>query len=235
MKRRRRSTGRTAVVLAAGSGTRLGAGANKVWLPLGGRELATWSFRWLFETELFDRYVIVVHPDEREDAREILDRHTDFAIDIVDGGTSRHESETRALEYLAPSIESGSCRTILIHDGARPLAGPTLIRTITEIAERDGGALPYLETATLSGSPVTTELVRVQTPQVFAAAPLLDAYRQAARDGFEGSDTAMCLEKYRPDIHVTCVRGSAQNLKVTYPQDLVMAEHLLSAQSFALK
>ena len=74
MKKTRQHTGRTAVVLAAGSGTRLGAGANKVWLPLGGRELATWSFRWLQQTELFDRYVIVVHPSEREAARDILDR-----------------------------------------------------------------------------------------------------------------------------------------------------------------
>jgi 2-C-methyl-D-erythritol 4-phosphate cytidylyltransferase len=230
-----RTTGRTAVVLAAGSGTRLGAGANKVWLPLGGRELATWSFRWLVESQLFDRYVLVVHPLERAMAREILDRHARVTVDIVDGGKSRHESEIRALEFLAPSIESGTCNTVLIHDGARPLAGPSLIQRIVEVAERDGGALPYLETAQITGSPSQQQLVRVQTPQVFKAQPLLDAYRQSARDGFEGSDTAMCMEKYQPQVKVTAVKGSAQNIKVTYPQDLVMAEHLLSAQEFKLR
>ena len=235
MKISHRSTGRTAIVLAAGSGNRLGAGANKVWLPLGGRELATWSFQWLIQTQLFDRYVVVVHPKEREDAREILRRHINVAIDIVDGGASRHESETRAIEYISPDIESGDCTTILIHDGARPLASPSLIKTIVEVAERDGGALPYLKTAQITGAKTESQLVRVQTPQVFAAAPLLDAYRQAARDKFEGSDTAMCLERYRTDITVTCVPGSAQNLKVTYPQDLIMAEHLLAAQSFSLR
>lgn len=235
MKFSRRSTGRTAIVLAAGSGTRLGAGANKVWLPLGGRELATWSFRWLHETQLFDRYVVVVHPKEREDAREILRRHVDFPIDIVDGGSSRHESETRALEYISPTIEAGDCSLVLIHDGARPLAAPSLIKSIVSVAERDGGALPFLETAQITGATTESQLVRVQTPQVFSAAPLLDAYRKAARDGFEGSDTAMCLEQYRPDITVTCVPGSAQNLKVTYPQDLIMAEHILAAQSFSLR
>ena len=234
MKKTRQHTGRTAVVLAAGSGTRLGAGANKVWLPLGGRELATWSFRWLQQTELFDRYVIVVHPSEREAARDILRRHVDVPVDIVDGGSSRHDSETRALEYLSASIESGDCALVLIHDGARPLASPSLVRRIVHAAEESGGSLPYLDTAHITGSHEGQRLVRVQTPQVFAAKPLLDAYRQAAVAGFEGSDTSMCMERFRPDIPVRVVKGSAQNLKVTYPQDLVMAEHILAAQGFSL-
>lgn len=234
MKATARNTGRTAVVLAAGSGSRLGAQANKVWLPLGGRELVTWSFRWLIETALFDRYVLVVNPLERETARVIMNRHISVPVDIVEGGSTRHESELRALEFLAPSIESKSCDLILIHDGARPLAAPSLIRRIVEQAEIDGGALPCLDTAQITGLPNTESLVRVQTPQVFRAQPLLDAYRASARDGFEGSDTAMCMEKYQPGIAVTAVRGSASNLKVTYPQDLVMAEHILAAHGFKL-
>lgn len=235
MIKARRSTGRTAIVLAAGSGSRVGAGTNKVWLPLGGRELATWSFRWLAHTKLFDRFVAVVHPAEREFARDIFDRHVPVPVDLVDGGASRHDSETRALEYISPSIEAGLCHLVLIHDGARPLAAPTLVRRIVEAAERDGGALPFLETAQLDGADPDAHVVRVQTPQVFQAAPLLAAYRQAAKDEFEGSDTSMCIERYQPEVRVTAVHGSAQNLKVTYPQDLVMAEHILSAQSFELR
>ena len=229
------TTGRTAIVLAAGSGTRLNAGTNKVWLPLAGRELASWSLRWLAATNLFDRFVVVTHPDEREFARSVLLKHLRVDIDFVDGGSSRHGSETRALEYISPTIENGSCRLVLIHDGARPLAGPALIKRIVAAAEADGGALPYLESAALEGAPIDANLVRVQTPQVFAASPLLDAYRQAARDGFEGSDTSMCMERYRPDVSVRCVRGSASNLKVTYPQDLVMAEHILSSEKHELR
>ena len=235
MKINRHQTGRTAVVLAAGSGTRLGAGTNKVWLPLGGRELATWSFKWLIETELFDRYVLVVHQSEREFAREVFAKHVPVPVDIVDGGNSRHGSESRALEYLAPSIESGDCKLVLIHDGARPLAGPTLIRNIVSAAENNGGALPYLETAVLHGSAHDAEIVRVQTPQVFSAKEILDAYRKAGADNFEGSDTSMCMEKYYPDLKVECVRGTALNIKVTYPQDLVMVEHLLASNSYSLK
>lgn len=235
MRFRRSATGRTAIVLAAGSGSRVGAATNKVWLPLGGRELASWSLRWLIECELFDRFVVVTHPDEREFARAALSKHIKQPLDFVDGGASRHASETRALEYIAPSIESGQCRTVLIHDGARPLAAPSLVRRIVETAERDGGALPYLDSAALDGAPAGDQLVRVQTPQVFRAQPLLQAYRLAARDSFQGSDTAMCLERYAPELHVTLVRGSAQNIKVTYPQDLVMAEHILAAQGYELR
>lgn len=235
MKINRRHTGRTAVVLAAGSGTRLGAGSNKVWLPLAGRELATWSFQWLVQTELFDRYVVAVQPQEREEVRQILMRHIDVPVDIIDGGASRHGSEIRVLEYLAPSIESGDCELVLIHDGARPLASPTLIAEVVKAAEEFGGALPYLETSTLTGLDYEGTLIRVQTPQVFQAPALLDAYRKSAAAGFEGSDTAMCMEEFRPDIQVKCVLGSAQNLKVTYPQDLIMAEHILASHHYRLR
>lgn len=235
MKLNRQHTGRTAVVLAAGSGTRLGAKSNKVWLPLAGRELATWSFQWLAQTELFDRYVVAVQPQEREVVRDILRRHVDVPVDIVDGGTSRHGSELRVLEYLAPSIESGDCNLVLIHDGARPLASPSLIQNVVKAAEEFGGALPYLETSTLTGQEFAGTLIRVQTPQVFKAMALLDAYRQSAKTGFEGSDTAMCVEEYRPDIQVKCVLGSAQNIKVTYPQDLIMAEHILASHHYRLR
>ena len=235
MKLNRQHTGRTAVVLAAGSGTRLGAGSNKVWLPLAGRELATWSFQWLAQTELFDRYVVAVQPHEREIVRDIVQRHVEVPVDIIDGGTTRHGSEIRVLEYLAPSIESGDCELVLIHDGARPLASPTLIKDVVRAAEEFGGALPYLETSTLTGQEFTGTLIRVQTPQVFRAEVLLDAYRQSAKVGFEGSDTAMCVEEFRPDIQVKCVLGSAQNIKVTYPQDLIMAEHILASHHYRLR
>lgn len=235
MKLNRHHTGRTAVVLAAGSGTRLGAGSNKVWLPLAGRELATWSFQWLASTELFDRYVIAVQPQEREVVRDILQRHVEVPVDIIDGGSSRHGSEIRVLEYLSPSIESGDCELVLIHDGARPLASPTLIKDVVRAAEEFGGALPYLETSTLTGQEFEGTLIRVQTPQVFRASILLDAYRKSVVAGFEGSDTAMCVEEFRPDVQVKCVLGSAQNIKVTYPQDLIMAEHILATHHYRLR
>jgi 2-C-methyl-D-erythritol 4-phosphate cytidylyltransferase len=74
----------------------------------------------------------------------------------------------------------------------------------------------------------------VQTPQVFKAAPLLDAYRAAHQDGFQGSDTAMCVHTYQPQIAIKAVNGSSQNIKVTYAQDLILAEHILASNHFNL-
>lgn len=226
---------RIAVILAAGAGNRIGAGINKVWLPLGGQELLTWSFKWLINSKLFYRYVLVVHPSEHEKARSVLKAYVDAPVDLVDGGITRHDSERHALEYLAPAIESGECDLVLIHDGARPLTAPTLITQIVQAAEEFGGAVPSLPTSVLTGhSNQVGEIVRVQTPQVFRAAPLLASYRAAEKVGFQGSDTAMCMERFAPEVEIKCVPGSAQNIKVTYAQDLILAEHILASHHFNL-
>jgi 2-C-methyl-D-erythritol 4-phosphate cytidylyltransferase len=226
---------RIAVILAAGAGNRIGAGINKVWLPLGGQELLTWSFKWLIDTKLFYRYVLVVHPTEHEKARSVLRAYVDAPVDLVDGGITRHDSERHALEYLAPAIEAGECDLVLIHDGARPLTSPQLITEIVKAAETYGGAVPSLPTSVLTGhANQTGEIIRVQTPQVFKAQPLLNSYRKAEEDGFQGSDTAMCIEQYAPELEIMCVPGSAQNIKVTYAQDLILAEHILASHHFNL-
>ena len=70
-------------------------------------------------------------------------------------------------------------------------------------------------------------VARVQTPQGFRAKPLLEAYENAAADGFTGTDTAACMEKYFPEVKIFAVPGDVLNFKVTYPQDLAIAELLI--------
>ena len=95
--------------------------------------------------------------------------------------------------------------------------------------------MPSLPTSVLTGhANQSGEIIRVQTPQVFKAQPLLTSYRKAELDGFQGSDTAMCIEQYAPEIAIKCVPGSAQNIKVTYAQDLILAEHILASHHFNL-
>jgi 2-C-methyl-D-erythritol 4-phosphate cytidylyltransferase len=72
------------------------------------------------------------------------------------------------------------------------------------------------------------QVVAVQTPQAFRALPLLIAYERAERDGFVGTDTASCVERYT-DLAVHCVPGSAENIKITFREDLLLAEQLLVA------
>lgn len=220
---------RTAIVLAAGSGQRLNLSINKSWLKISGKELAIWSFIWLEQTKLFNHYVLVVHENEIKEAEEIVKNHLNFEIKVIKGGSTRHGSETEALKFLAPTIASGACDYVLIHDGARPLATPDLIQEIVSAAEAHGGAIPYLPTAKLiSDSSQLENLIRVQTPQVFRAKETLTAYLKAEVDSFTGSDTSMCVEKYFPELKIKAVFGTSQNLKVTYPDDILLAESMLN-------
>jgi 2-C-methyl-D-erythritol 4-phosphate cytidylyltransferase len=154
-------------------------------------------------------------------------------VELVVGGATRHGSEERALRRLGPAIRAGELDLVLIHDAARPLCSPQLVTRLVGAATVGGGAVPGLVVDDLAAvdaegtlAPLAGRHVRIQTPQVFAAAPLLEAYEQAATAGFEGTDTAACLERFS-SVTVTCVPGEEQNFKITYPQDVVLANELL--------
>ena len=119
---------------------------------------------------------------------------------------------------------------VLIHDGARPLASPDLYKKIAEMAVEKGGAIP---TTTINPVEIDisheTQIVRVQTPQGFRAKELLKAYKSAEVDGFVGTDTGACVEKYFPEIKALAVEAEVANLKITFAQDLKVAEALLTS------
>jgi 2-C-methyl-D-erythritol 4-phosphate cytidylyltransferase len=221
---------RTAVVLlAAGEGRRVGAGRNKVLLPLGGAPVVAWSLRTVAALSLVETVVVVVREEDRAALEGAAAREHD-AVRFVPGGDSRHASEWNALRALAPVIEAGEVDVVAIHDAARPLASPALWESVVRAAQVYGGALPTctqhsLMARTPSGAP-PGRLVSVQTPQAFRAGPLLAAYRAADADGFLGTDTASCVERYT-DLTVHCVPSTARNLKITFPEDVSLAERLL--------
>jgi 2-C-methyl-D-erythritol 4-phosphate cytidylyltransferase len=228
-----------AVVLAAGSGTRMQAGRNKAYLPLRGRPMVAWSLEAVLTTPLIDRVLLVIRPDDRPDALEMLDHELPgHTVEVVDGGASRHLSELSALRHLEPEIRSESVDVVVLHDGARPLAGPDLMTQAVSTARDHGGAIPGVLAHDLVATddghalhPLSTDQrhVRVQTPQAFRAAPLLAAYEAATAAGFEGTDTSASMERFS-DVAVHCFPGDPRNLKVTYAQDLLLAERLLSAR-----
>ncbi|HEX5496986.1 MAG TPA: IspD/TarI family cytidylyltransferase [Mycobacteriales bacterium] len=229
------------VVLAGGSGSRLGAVGNKVYLPLAGRPVLTWSLR-AFVAAGVDRLVLVVRPQDAALAEPLVE-DLPARVDLVPGGPNRHASEHNALTRLEPDIVAGAVGVVAIHDGARPFVRPELIRAGLEAARRYGAAVPGVpldgavavpdpdiggSTAVERPHPVpagTGPLVRVQTPQVFRAGPLLRAYERAAADGFSGTDTASCVERYA-GLRVHCFPGDTRNLKVTFRSDLTVAEAL---------
>ena len=229
-------SGAVGVVLAAGMGTRVGADGNKAYLPLGGRPMVSWSLEAITQVPDIERTVLVIRRGERELAERTLQRELPAApVELVEGGDSRHASEFNALRYLSADIETGAIDVVLIHDAARPLAGAEMMHTALAVAREFGGAVPALEApdavevspaGDISSPKTDHTLVRVQTPQAFRALPLLEAYRAADRDGFEGTDTSSCIERFT-DVDVRTFRGDARNLKVTYARDVLIAERLL--------
>ncbi len=218
------------VILAGGSGSRVGAETNKVLLPLGDATVLGRSVRAALTLPEVVRLVVAVRPGDEDAVRAaVAPLLGDREVRLVPGGATRHASEWTALQALAEDIGAGHVDVVAVHDGARPLAGPRLFEATIAAAREHGGALPVVELPGLIGRdlrPVVDHLAGVQTPQAFRAVPLLDAHRRAAVDGYESTDTAACFERYS-DLPVLAVRGGATNLKVTFPEDLATAERLL--------
>lgn len=222
------------VLLAAGSGSRVGAGVNKVLLPLGDSTVLGRSLSTALSVPDVGRVVLVVRAGEEEAVAEaVVPLLGEREVVVVPGGETRHASEWQALQLLGADIESGVVDVVAIHDSARPLAGVALYEGTIAAAREQGGAIPaaplgHLLTRRLA--PVTAQvdgdaLAGVQTPQSFRAPELLAAYRAAAAEGTEFTDTAGCLERYT-QVRIAAVPSTRVNLKVTFPEDVALAEAL---------
>lgn len=221
------------VILGAGSGSRVGADVNKVLLPLLDAPVLAWSVRTALAVADVRRVLLVVRPGEEAAVSGAVAPHLgDGEIGIVAGGESRHDSEWNALQALAPEIETGTIDVVAIHDGARPLADTALFEATIAAAREHGGAIPVVAREQLisrSGDALPPDLVGVQTPQAFRAANLLAAYTRADADGFQGTDTASCLERYT-ELRIAAVPSSPLNLKVTFPDDIATAERMAAPE-----
>jgi 2-C-methyl-D-erythritol 4-phosphate cytidylyltransferase len=229
------------VLLAAGNGQRAGHATNKVFLPLAGRRVFTWSLDWTAHVAEIGEVVLVVRESDTETARAALARESPRrAVEIVSGGTTRHESEFAGLRALRDRIRAGVVDVVVVHDAARPLTGSAMFRDVIEVARARGGALPGRPAPALLTSDGggddgdgRSHVVAVQTPQAFRAGPLLDAYELADRAGFSGSDTSSCVEQFG-SLDITYLPGTAHNIKITFPEDLFVAERLLARTGFSL-
>jgi 2-C-methyl-D-erythritol 4-phosphate cytidylyltransferase len=225
------------VLLAAGSGTRAGRADNKVFVPLSGRPVFAWSLIRAARVEEIVRTVMVVRDTDRAVAHAALDRQEPARdVHMVTGGSTRHESEWAALQHLAPDIHTGRINIVVVHDAARPLAPVATFRDVITTALSSGGAIPVRDQLDLipldHTDPLRSpgDLVSVQTPQAFRAEPLLAAYTAARADGFAGTDTASCFERYA-GLDVVCLSGAAGNIKITYAEDLLLAERLIGGST----
>lgn len=218
------------VVPAGGSGTRLGRRTPKQFLRLGGVPILARTVRHFVRHPAVDVIVVAVPAAHVARARALLGRpRARTALTVVAGGRTRQESVRLALQAVP-----AAAGLVLVHDGVRPLITRALIDAVLRATVADGAAtcgLPLVETvkrvregrveATLD----RTGLWTVQTPQGFRAALLREAHDKARRDGVEGTDDAMLVERLGQAVRM--VPGLEQNVKITTPRDLGRARRLL--------
>ncbi len=179
------------------------------------------------------RIVIAVRPEDRYRLDHLTGDGAGPPLSTVAGGATRHQSEVSAIEFLATAINAGAIDLIAIHDGARPFMTFQLLQECVEAAVRFGGAVPGMppeaplyQMEEGAAQPLASDaLIRAQTPQVFKARPLLEAYRASVEAGFEGIDTAETMEKFST-VEVAIVPGDERNMKVTFVEDLFRAEEM---------
>ena len=227
---------RFALILGGGSGTRMGAGRNKVLLPVGGISMLARSV--LAFRPYTDGIVIVLRPEEREAARQSLlaSGVPDDAYQWAMPGETRQASVASGLDLLRDASDSD---IILIHDGARCLVdAPTILAAIDSVLAHGSGvaAVPVTDTIsvadeaqTLTDTPDRDSLRVIQTPQAFALKLIRLAHRAASEDGYQGTDDASLLHHIGLPVYFS--PGSRRNIKLTTPEDMVMANALAGMDS----
>ena len=227
------------VLVAAGTGTRLGAAVHKALVELDGQPLVLYTLTRLLSAAWLDPIVLVGHPDDREALRRVL-HAVPRPVRLVDGGERRQDSVLAGLEALddgnnpAPDVA-------LVHDAARPFPPIERLGDLAEQAQRHGGAIysvpvadtikarradePDLVDRTVPRAP----LMASQTPQAFRTRAIVGLLQDARDQGQDVTDEAMLVET-TPGLAVAFVEGSRRNFKVTTPDDLFLARRLAAEE-----
>jgi 2-C-methyl-D-erythritol 4-phosphate cytidylyltransferase len=226
-----------AVVLGGGTGQRIGAALPKQLLRLGGRTLLEHCVAAFEQAPGVDEILVVMAGDYVEQARDLL---AGFAklTGVIAGGAARADSTRVALAAVAAAGGDPADCGVLLHDAARPLVDQRIIADCVaalEVHEAAGVAVPASDTMVITDNgimhsmPRRETLWRCQTPQCFRLPVIARAHELAAADpGFTPTDDCGVVLRYLPGVPVHIVPGSERNLKVTYPQDLAVAETLLA-------
>lgn len=220
---------KTAIIVAGGSGTRMGAGLPKQFLRIEGKPVFLYSID-AFLKAYEDMRIILVMPSSFCDMAQSILKEFDYptSIEIVEGGETRFHSVKNG---LGKAVEDS---LIFIHDAVRCLATPALIRRCGEAAAETGSAIPVIpvrdsirrkDGASSRSAVVPREgLYIVQTPQVFLGSIILPAFAVPYDPGF--TDEASVLEASGQQVNL--VEGEEGNTKITFPDDLVFAAWKLS-------
>lgn len=240
-----------AVILAGGTGSRMGSSVPKQFMPLAGRTVIEYSIETFCNHPAIDEVAVAVHPDWRGRMEEIVaSGRREKLKKIIDGGSERYMS---SLNAIMAYIDEPDDTNLLLHDAARPFVTAEIIdRVVAALKHHEavGVAVPSTDTVWEVHPDMSGELIvnsekceiprfvariperrlmwRAQTPQAFRLPLIRDAYQRALQDPqFQATDDCGVVRKYMPGTKITVVEGSDSNLKVTTPQDLAALEQIL--------
>lgn len=217
----------TAIIVAGGSGTRMGMDKNKAFIPLLGDAIIKHTVNAFCSVKEISKLIIVTRKVDIPECQEIFsDLKVDF--EIIEGGKTRQESVYQGLSRVDGGIS-------LIHDAARALIEKSDIEAVISGVRAHGAAtvgvlaVDTLKRVDKDGFIVETidrdGVYRIQTPQGFMTDDIKKAHTMAIKDGFEATDDCGLYEKYIGRVRV--IEGKGSNIKITYPEDLTFAEEIL--------
>src|SRR5271165_3019237 len=230
-----------AVVLGGGVGQRVGAGRPKQLLTLGGKTLVERCVAAFDQAPGIDEILVVMPPGYTGKVKAMLtDAGYRKVTAVIAGGATRPDSTRTALAAIAATADGaapGDCG-VLLHDAARPLVDQRIIADCVaalRVHDAAGVAVPASDTMVVTDNgvmqsmPRRETLLRCQTPQCFRLPVIIRADELAAADpGFTPTDDCGVVLRYLPDVDVHIVPGSERNIKITYAQDLAVAEVVLA-------
>ena len=218
------------LIVAAGSGSRMGGDRNKLLMPLAGRPLLAWTIDAVMQADLISWVGVVGQPIDQDEIMEIV-AESPKPVAWIQGGASRQESVQRGLAAMPLSVEH-----VIIHDGARCLVEPSLIDACAKaVSEGEAviAATPVTDTikrvnvqGVISSTPERKELWAAQTPQGFSLDALKRGHSEANRKGWSVTDDASLFERLGWPVRV--LESSPSNIKVTTPFDLIVAESVIA-------
>ena len=223
-----------AIIVAAGSGARMGAGVPKALMPLAGRPMLLWSLAVLRSSPRIGRVVIVAPPGREESVRALV-AGPGAPVEVATGAASRSESVREGLRAAPEGTD-----LVIVHDAARPLVSAALVDAVLDaLADVDGAiaAAPVVDTLKrgdaerrIAGTVAREGLWAAQTPQAFHAASLRAAVAAAGEAGSlaAATDCASIVEAWGGRVRL--VPSDGPNPKVTTPLDVAVAEALLAAR-----
>ena len=224
-----------ALIPAAGMGKRMGASINKQYLQLNGMPIVARTISVFEQSPLIDAIYLVIPAEEIPYCQEHVVEACGFRkiAAIVPGGRERQNSVMNGLNAMREHVSDDDI--VLIHDGVRPLVTENMLHESIITARLHDGALvavPVKDTiksvrdGIVCDTPSRESLWQAQTPQTFRFGKIFCAHLSAEAEGFLGTDDASLIERSGGEVHI--IRGDYRNIKITTPEDLVLAEAFLA-------